>query len=158
MKRRSGDRKAGERYLLQFPGGVERLAEAVPATSGEAALRALPFEDPLPAHVLPGGEWLLEREERIVRDWTGAWWSVSATAAAWSPPSGEIPVSCVIEYTRYAPPGVLLSYRAASMDWPDQISDERLVAMLRRAWETMETDGAERRRRSNGMRSLVVEL
>jgi hypothetical protein len=64
----------------------------------------------------------------------------------------------VIDFTRYAPPGVLLSYRAASIEWPDQLSDERLVALLRRAWETLETDGDERRRRSNGKRSLVSDL
>jgi hypothetical protein len=160
MKRRSHPPKIGERYLLQFPGGVERIAEVAPgASEGETVLRPMAFEGPLPAAVLPGGEWVLDGGERMVRDWAGAYWSVSATAA---PPrrlaTGELPVACVIEFCRFAPPGTPLSYRAASIEWPEALSDERLVGVLRRAWEQLETDGGERLRRSNGKHSTLSEL
>jgi hypothetical protein len=160
MKRRSHPPKIGERYLLQFPGGLERIAEVAPGPSGdETVFRPLAFEGPLPAPVLPGGEWLLEGSERVIRDWTGVYWSVTAAAAAprrLAP--GELPMACVIEFRRFAPPGTPLFYRSGSLEWPEALSDERLGGMLRRAWEQLETDGEERRRRSNGTHSALSEL
>jgi hypothetical protein len=160
MKRRSGPHTIGERYLLQFPGGVERIAEvAHRAADGAPELRPLPFEEALPGAVLPGGEWLLGSDERVIRDWAGAYWSVTGVPAGAGPPQpGELPYVCAIEFCRYSPPGVLLCYRTPSMEWPEHLSDQRLGALLRRAWETLDTDQGERRRRSDARRSLISDL
>ena len=159
MKRRTGPRQPGERYLLQCPGGLERLAEAAEPRSpgGEPVLVPLPFEDPLPAHLVPGGEWLVEANERLVRDWAGAYWSVRVRSAG--PRSGAPSyVSCEVEFHRHTPQGERVAYRAFAAHPPDVLSDVQLVALLRYAWQTLQTEGAERRRRGNGAVPAALEL
>lgn len=161
MQRRSGPYRLGDRYLLQYPGGVERLAEVgpEPTQGGEPVLRPLLFDDPLPPHVLPGGEWLLEPGERLVRDWAGCHWSVTAAPA---PPEdrlwGALPAACHIHFTRWSPSGERTTYRAASLWRLDELGEAELVAMLRDAWRTMDADPEERRRRSWGPPGATLEL
>lgn len=156
MKRRIGRHHVGERYLLQFPGGIERLVEVsrVADAGGEPAFQPLRPEDQLPGRPLPGGEWLVDSGERLIRDWTGTYWSVDTSGSARIP--GELPVACHIVFTRHTPAGERFTYRAASLWHPEELGDEDLASMLRRAWETLDTDPEERRRRSGG--GIAVEL
>jgi hypothetical protein len=160
MKRSTGPHAPGERYLLQFPGGFERIAEATDGGSGngEPVLVPVALEEPLLGRVLPGGEWLIERDERLVRDWAGVYWSVSAREAWEKPRTGPVPMACEVVFERRTPQGEQVAYRARSPRWPAELSDAELGTLLRQAWETMRTDEAERRRRSNGVAPSAVEL
>jgi hypothetical protein len=148
MRRPIGRQQPGERYLLQFPGGVERLAEVILGSDPADGPRYQPLDrnEPLPPRQLPGGEWLLEPGERLIRDWSGTFWSVATTGSSRAP--GDYPAACRIQFTRHSPSGERFTYRAPSLWHPAELGDEDLVAMLRRAWETLDTDAEERLRRS----------
>lgn len=161
MERRSGPYRLGERYVLQYPGGVERLAEVdhLPGERGQPGLRPLPFEEPLPPHPLAGGEWRVEPGERLVRDWGGCFWSVTASAPRPEDRlAGGVAIACQVHFTRRTPAGERITYRAGSLWRPDALDDAALLRLLRGAWLMLETDPQERLRRSCAPPGVAVEL
>lgn len=151
MRRREGTYRVGERYVLQYVGGGERIAEVGHAAGASVlALLPLPFDDAPAQPALPGGEWLVEPGERLVRDWAGRYWSVVAHTANGGPWNGtglRPPGGCEVEFVRFTPTGAAMTYRVASAVWPGELGDAELVRMLRRAWDALATDRAERLRR-----------
>ncbi|HEX8696784.1 MAG TPA: hypothetical protein VF746_30475 [Longimicrobium sp.] len=162
MRRRSGAYRPGERYVLQHVGGGERIAQVgrAPGPSGLALFPAGAGEERAEP-TLAGGEWLVEPGERLVRDWAGRYWSVTARAADGRDgdgPGPRPPGGCEVVFARFTPAGEAMSYRVASAVWPGELGDAELVRMLRRAWDSLATDRAERLRRLGAGMPEGVEL
>jgi hypothetical protein len=155
MERSSGPRQVGERYLLQCPGGLERIGVVTeaPGAEGGTRLSPLPFEDALPRSCVPGGEWRIGAEERVVRDWAGLYWSAATRCE-----DGAGGVVCEVEFHRHTPQGERVAYRAFSPVPPEALTDAQLVGVLRLAWDAVQTEGAERRRRTRDVRAVPIEL
>ena len=153
MRRGNGTYRPGERYLLQCAGGVERLAVAAARNGAGVVLVPAGPHEPLPDPVLPCGEWLLEPGERILRDWLGRYWAV--TARPWpARAGGSAPRpagGCRVEFTRYEPGGQRMRYEAPSVKWPQALPDAELVRLLRSAWNALATDATERLRRADAI-------
>lgn len=153
MRRRTGSYRPGERYVLQCVGGVERVAEVRRAADTAApALLPVGADEALPRPTVPGGEWLVEPGERLIRDWAGRYWSVSARANHSARGNGNgsrprVPWACHVDFTRHTPDGEAIAYTAPSARWPREIGDAELARMLRRAWDLLSTGPAERLRR-----------
>jgi hypothetical protein len=162
MRRRSGTYRPGERYVLQCVGGGERIAE-VGRAQGAPGLALLPAGagDERAEPTLAGGEWLVEPGERLVRDWAGRYWSVAARAVDGGDGNGagpRPPGGCEVEFARFTPAGHAMCYRVASAVWPAGLGDGELVRLLRRAWDSLATDRAERLRRLEAGVPESVEL
>jgi len=157
MKKRNGDYRPGERYVLQCAGGIERIAEVGHAGSPELVLVPLAYEPPLPG--VTCGEWLIEPGDRLVRDWAGRYWSAISLADR-SPANGRprAPYGWKVEFLRFTPDGEPMSYGVASARPPGALSDAELARLLRLAWDSLATDRAERLRRIDATWPDGIEL
>lgn len=159
MRKRNGEYRLGERYVLQCAGGIERIAEVGHSESGELALVPTAYGEPLPEPRMPCGEWLIEPGDRLVRDWAGRYWSVVARADR-SPVNGRprAPYRWRVEFVRFTPECEPMSYGVASARPPSTLTDAELVRLLRLAWDSLATTRAERLRRAEAAWPEGIEL
>jgi hypothetical protein len=141
--------RPGERYVVQYAGGMERLAEASADSGSGARLEAIGPDAPLPRRIRLLGAWTIARDSRLVRDWRGRYWSVAATRspAAESRGDGGLPGAWAVEFTRAEPDGGEMRYRVEIARPPHTVSDSELARLLRAAWNSLATDAPERLRR-----------
>jgi hypothetical protein len=119
-------REVGDRYVLQYTGGVERLARV---HTGEEPLRPIESEHPLPPRGQLAGEWLLGPRDRAVLDECGRYWCVSSRAV----PSHGLP-RWTVRFQRFTAHGHALQVAAETRHEPAALSDGELVEILRCAW------------------------
>jgi hypothetical protein len=131
LHHRSQSHEIGDRYVLQYAGGVERLALAQRGVGDERATTLHPIEPehPLPPQALLAGEWLIGPRDRVVPDWHGRYWCVSSRAihghgARWR-----------INFERYTTDGQALRFTAETQHEPAVLADAELMDVLRRAWD-----------------------
>lgn len=159
MRKRNGDYRLGERYLLQYASGIERIAEVGYAGTPELTLVPPAYGEPLPEPRTPAGEWLIEPGERLVRDWAGRYWS-AATRADRGLVDGRprAPYGWRVEFVRFTPEGERMSYGVASARPPSTLGQAEMVRLLRLAWDSLATDRAECLRRVGATWPDGIEL
>jgi hypothetical protein len=131
VENRSESHEIGDRYVLQYAGGVERLAQARRLPGEEPALHPIETEHPLPSAALLTGEWLVGPRDRLIRDGIGRYWCVSSRAVHRSGRGGP---SWRVRFERYSSEGHALHLTADTRHDPAMLADAELVEILRRAW------------------------
>jgi hypothetical protein len=131
--------RPGERYVAQYEGGLEWYVEAVSANGSGTVLGPLGVATSAPARDRLRGAWQVRPGARLLRDWAGRYWSVTAAPAG--------PGAWRVEFARTEPGAGAMRYEAEAVRPLPAIADAELLRLLRRAWSSLATDASERDRR-----------
>jgi hypothetical protein len=135
VERRQASLEAGDRYVLQYANGLERLALAQRAAQGDAAmtLRPIEAEHPLPPEAMLAGEWLVGPRDRVIRDGRGCYWCVTSRVSHRRAATGGSGLLWRVQFERFTADGHPLRYAAESRHEPPVMPDAELVEILRQA-------------------------
>jgi hypothetical protein len=141
--------RPGERLVAQYEGGQEWFVEAASGSGAGTVLVPLGVAESPPAVNRMRGAWRVDPGVRLLRDWAGRFWR--ATDA----PAGQ--GRWRVDFTRTDPGAGTMRYEAEVGRRLNLVGDAELVRLLRRAWDSLATDVAERERRLS-MSAERVEL
>ena len=134
MRHREPLFQIGERYVLQYACGPERLVRIGRPDPGthRPVIEEVDGCGALPRECELRGYWLVGPRERLTRDADGRYWCVSARATV---PPGAAVIQWNVAFARFTERGESLIYTADSAEEPALLPDPELASLLGRVRE-----------------------